>query len=81
MVVFAEEPGADVLGHFAQSFVGDALAVNVRDVIAPGVPHNATNRQEVARLVADRLEGVAKAVEIPVAIDAQRVEQLPYFVR
>ena len=48
---------------------------------APGVPHDAANRQKVARLIADRMERVAKAVEIPVAIDAQRVEQLAKLMR
>ena len=76
----SEQPPTNVLRHLPQPLVAESLAVVVRDVGAAGVAHDGPHCQEVARLVADRLEGVPQSVEIPVPVDVEGVEQLSHFV-
>src|SRR5688500_11315941 len=75
----AEQPGVNVVRHGPEAFVADALAVDgghARDLM----PHDVVGRGLVLRLVGYSAEGMAEGVETAMAVDAERVEQLPHFL-
>src|SRR5579871_3044684 len=45
------------------------------------MPHNVVGRRLVLGLIGNRSECVPQAIKVPVAIDAQRIQQLSRFLR
>ena len=73
-----EQPASDMLGNGAQPLVADLLPVLICDVGAD-VAHDVADSEKVAGLVTDGLQSVEQAVEVPMAVDLELVEQFASF--
>jgi len=69
-----------VLDHSPQPIITDPLAVDAGHVVAC-VAHDGIDGHLVAGLTADGFERAPKAVEVPIAVDTERVQQLASFFR